>query len=281
MASNYNSRRRPAEVLVDGGEAKLIRRRERWARGAGEAADGTPLPPIAIAAADSSDWRVQAGLAANDLMVYRPRGAQSVDPTVFRAVVLGRESNRTLMQAYLGRVDLSPGQSLAVYVDDHGDGSSSRTWYDGVAVAPVASRSFGKCCGNPSLTVLPGPGGRPDGRGRKGRISGSSAVIPGSFGTPGYIGGIDQGDDSPCAASSGGRSAEGACARRSWASIRLDGERPRSTSRPSRVSTSADASAETMRRNLFSPTRPRSIRPFSTDPSFTTWEKTGVAAHAT
>ncbi|HLU40309.1 MAG TPA: diaminopimelate decarboxylase [Planctomycetota bacterium] len=30
MASNYNSRRRPAEVLVDGNEARLIRRRERF-----------------------------------------------------------------------------------------------------------------------------------------------------------------------------------------------------------------------------------------------------------
>jgi diaminopimelate decarboxylase len=28
LASNYNSRPRPAEVLVDGGEARLIRRRE-------------------------------------------------------------------------------------------------------------------------------------------------------------------------------------------------------------------------------------------------------------
>jgi diaminopimelate decarboxylase len=28
LASNYNSRPRPAEVLVDGGSAKVIRRRE-------------------------------------------------------------------------------------------------------------------------------------------------------------------------------------------------------------------------------------------------------------
>jgi diaminopimelate decarboxylase len=30
MASNYNSRPRPAEVLVQGSEAKLIRVRETW-----------------------------------------------------------------------------------------------------------------------------------------------------------------------------------------------------------------------------------------------------------
>ena len=32
MASNYNSRRRPAEVLVDGGQARLVRRRETFAQ---------------------------------------------------------------------------------------------------------------------------------------------------------------------------------------------------------------------------------------------------------
>jgi diaminopimelate decarboxylase len=30
MASNYNRRRMPAEVLVDGGQARVIRRRQSW-----------------------------------------------------------------------------------------------------------------------------------------------------------------------------------------------------------------------------------------------------------
>jgi len=30
MASNYNSRPRPAEVLVEGSTCRLIRRRETW-----------------------------------------------------------------------------------------------------------------------------------------------------------------------------------------------------------------------------------------------------------
>jgi len=30
MASNYNMRMRPAEVMVDGGEARLVRRRETF-----------------------------------------------------------------------------------------------------------------------------------------------------------------------------------------------------------------------------------------------------------
>ena len=32
MACNYNSRRRPAEVLVDGSEVRLVRRRETFAQ---------------------------------------------------------------------------------------------------------------------------------------------------------------------------------------------------------------------------------------------------------
>jgi diaminopimelate decarboxylase len=32
MASNYNSRRLPAEVLVDGGEGRLVRRRQEWSQ---------------------------------------------------------------------------------------------------------------------------------------------------------------------------------------------------------------------------------------------------------
>ena len=32
MASNYNTRNRAAEVLVNGNESKLIRRRETWAQ---------------------------------------------------------------------------------------------------------------------------------------------------------------------------------------------------------------------------------------------------------
>jgi diaminopimelate decarboxylase len=31
MASNYNTRRRPAEVLVEGASARLVRRREEFA----------------------------------------------------------------------------------------------------------------------------------------------------------------------------------------------------------------------------------------------------------
>jgi hypothetical protein len=104
---------------------------------------------------DSADWRVAAGLSATDLMVYRSVGAQSVDAGSYANAVLMRESNRTLLQAYVGRVTLAAGQPLEVFVDDAGDASASRAWYDGVAFAPVSARGFGEGCGTPPLTLLP------------------------------------------------------------------------------------------------------------------------------
>ena len=110
--------------------------------------------------------------------------------------------------------------------------------------------------------------------------------MPGSMGRPGYMGGRLHVDPSmPPAWSwdipSGTRRASGAWASRSWASIRLLGERPRSTRRPSRSVASADASAVTMMRNLLKEIRPSGLRPFPTCPRRTTGSSVGVVAQAT
>ncbi|MCA8951191.1 MAG: hypothetical protein KDE27_16915, partial [Planctomycetes bacterium] len=110
---------------------------------------------------DSADWRIAAGLAADELMVYRRHGAQSALAVDFGDPLLDREGNRTLMRAYLGRVELAAAQPLEVFVDDAGDGSATRTWFDGVALAPVAAQAFGVGCGDPQLALLPEPGARP------------------------------------------------------------------------------------------------------------------------
>ena len=59
-----------------------------------------------------------------------------------------------------------------------------------------------------------------------------------------------------------------------------DGERPRSTSGPSRSSTPADASALTITRNLLNATRPSACSPFPTGPSGTTGASSSGVAHA-
>lgn len=111
---------------------------------------------------DPADWRVAAGLSAQDLMVFRRRGAQSVEPSAFRATVRTREDNRVLVQAHLGRVDLAPGAALDVFVDDaDGSGAADRVWYDGIAVTPVVALAFGAGCGSPELALVPDPASPP------------------------------------------------------------------------------------------------------------------------
>ncbi len=112
-------------------------------------------------------------------------------------------------------------------------------------------------------------------------------MTPGSIGTPSYIGGIAQAPPPvepmswvPCSMP-GARSADGAMAMRSCASIREDGERPRTTSGPERSATSADASAVTQRRYLLKATSPSSLRPSRTSPSLTTGSSSSGVAHAT
>ncbi len=110
---------------------------------------------------DATDWRIAAGLSATDLMVYRSKGAQSVDPTRFAAPLRVEESGRTLLQAFLGRVALDGSTPLDVFVDDAGDSAASRAWYDGIALAPVDVRDYGAGCGNPAPFLQPVPGARP------------------------------------------------------------------------------------------------------------------------
>ena len=132
-------------------------------------------------------------------------------------------------------------------------------------------------------------GGRSSGAGASGRYAstrGRSAMMPGSMGRPGYMGGRFHADPSMPPAWSwdipaGARSASGAWASRSWASIRLLGERPRSTRRPSRSVALAEASAVIRIRNLLKAIRPRALRPLPTGPRRITGSSVGVVAQAT
>lgn len=84
-----------------------------------------------------ADWRVQAGLAADDLKLFRVRGAQHAQYDEFTSPVVIDEVGRGLYRAYLGRADLADGQSLLVFVDDATGSNASRVWYDGIGYSPV------------------------------------------------------------------------------------------------------------------------------------------------
>jgi hypothetical protein len=64
------------------------------------------------------DTRISAGLAADRVMVYRSRSAQSAEASQFSQSVKLADGNRLLYRAYLGRVKIEGGKGLDVYVKD-------------------------------------------------------------------------------------------------------------------------------------------------------------------
>jgi hypothetical protein len=96
------------------------------------------------------DWRLQAGLAANDLSLFRDNGAQQADAAQFDsadpAIVLAAASDSALYRAYVGRQEVVGGAVIDVYIDDlvastgfGGTAGANRTWYDGLGYALVTS----------------------------------------------------------------------------------------------------------------------------------------------
>jgi hypothetical protein len=94
----------------------------------------------------SADWRIRAGLAADDMQVFRQKACEQVDGAEFETAPVLTDENTVLYQAYLGRVQLAAGGALQVMVDDFAVqtgtpntriGNSARTWYDGISYAAV------------------------------------------------------------------------------------------------------------------------------------------------
>lgn len=83
------------------------------------------------------DWRLLAGLSQDDLILYRRRGAQQAEGPQFDATLVLDEADRSLYRAYLGRVSLTDGEALNVFIDNHSTSDTGRVWYDGIGYAPV------------------------------------------------------------------------------------------------------------------------------------------------
>jgi hypothetical protein len=96
----------------------------------------------------SQDWRIQAGLSADNLMLYRDNGAQIAEESQFDpldpAVMLSAANGSTLYRAYVGRADVVAGSSIDVFIDDFSfrgsetTAGANRTWYDGLGYALVS-----------------------------------------------------------------------------------------------------------------------------------------------
>jgi hypothetical protein len=90
----------------------------------------------------NQDWQIQAGLEADELMLFRMRGSQQATEDGFATSVVLDEGPRSLYRAYLGRVGISAGQSIDVFVDDSTGSGATSVWYDGIGYARVEVNSI-------------------------------------------------------------------------------------------------------------------------------------------
>jgi hypothetical protein len=87
----------------------------------------------------NQDWQVEAGLAADELILFRIRGAQQAEAEHFDVAPTLDLGNMSLYRAYLGRVNVATGESVDVFIDDSSGSATQRAWYDGIGVAKVLS----------------------------------------------------------------------------------------------------------------------------------------------
>ncbi|MGD9634962.1 MAG: glycosyl hydrolase 115 family protein, partial [Pirellulales bacterium] len=93
------------------------------------------------------DWRLQAGFAANDLMLFRDNGAQQAEEAQFDpndpTVLLTAASGSALYRAYVGRKEVVDGAAIDVFIDDFMTSTTTaganRAWYDGLGYGLVST----------------------------------------------------------------------------------------------------------------------------------------------
>jgi hypothetical protein len=89
----------------------------------------------------TNDWRIQFGLDAANMQLYRDNGAQQAELAQFDDAVTLASGGAFLYRAYLGRASVMEGSSVDVFVDDFGSTGTTganRTWYDGVGYALIS-----------------------------------------------------------------------------------------------------------------------------------------------
>jgi hypothetical protein len=91
----------------------------------------------------SADWQISAGLAPDDLMLYRIRSTQQALAEHFVTPIDVTSSSAALYRAYLGRKVVSDGGDIEVFVDDSAGGVSQQAWFDGIGYAAVNSHLAG------------------------------------------------------------------------------------------------------------------------------------------
>jgi hypothetical protein len=89
--------------------------------------------------ADSAnDLRVQFGLDAGHMQLYRRNGSQQAEATQFDASATLAGGGLNLYRAYLGRVTVAAGSSVSAIIDDFATSATTRAMYDGLGYSLVS-----------------------------------------------------------------------------------------------------------------------------------------------
>lgn len=90
----------------------------------------------------NQDWQIRAGLALDNLLLFRMRGSQQVSDDDFAASLVLDEGTRSLYRAYLGRVDLSEEPTIDVFIDDSTGSGEQSVWYEGIGYALITDTNL-------------------------------------------------------------------------------------------------------------------------------------------
>ncbi|MFO1077330.1 MAG: BNR-4 repeat-containing protein [Planctomycetota bacterium] len=89
----------------------------------------------------NEDWTMRAGFAPGELRTYEKRAMAMADNAHFAPPIALSSASVRAYATWIGRATVGANGDLDVYVDDLASGqtSATRTWYDGIAIAPVAT----------------------------------------------------------------------------------------------------------------------------------------------
>jgi hypothetical protein len=90
----------------------------------------------------NQDWQMRAGFEENNLMLFRRRGSQQTSVEDFTSSLITDEGTRSLYRAYLGRVGLTEGGTIDVFIDDSTGSGTQGVWYDGIGYALVTDTTL-------------------------------------------------------------------------------------------------------------------------------------------
>ena len=111
-------------------------------------------------ASGANGWQLSAGLSGNPIVTYSADGAGNTTAPVnagtlsFTTTVLAAQDDRIMYGVNLGQATVTSGSSIDVLIEQLGNGSGSRAWFDGVGYEVVPEPSSALLIGLGGLALL-------------------------------------------------------------------------------------------------------------------------------